>query len=92
MIIWEDVAKACREEINGLNDLNYNIGLFAACYMQLDIQGDWKHTHARFKWWLQDFCEDNNLDYEIINCMNIDNNDEDSYRAIYEVVMREKTL
>lgn len=87
---WKDVAKACWEEIDGLNNFNYYIGSDNTCYMQFDIDGDWKHDHARFKWWLQDYCEENNIDYEIVNCMTIDDYDGDSYRAIYEVVMRKK--
>lgn len=85
---WKELAKACWNEVAGVL---YNLDYFAArdnksCRMEFDIVGDWKRDHVRFRQWLDDFCQKNNIEYSI-GSYRIISSDDDAVRAVYQITM-----
>ena len=60
------------------------------CYAEFDVEGDWKHDHLRFKYILEDICEENNVSSIITDIQYFDDDGSDYYRAVYEVALKVK--
>lgn len=88
---WKELAKTCWDEVAGIL---YNLDYLTArdnksCHMEFDIVGDWKHAHAHFMQWLEDFCQKNNIKYSIDGCRVVGDDDDadDAFRAVYQITM-----
>ena len=97
---WKDIIEEIQDALPySIKDIEYE-PLPTVCYAKFDIEGDWKHDHARFKYHiLEQICEEHNIAYDITDIFNINNDDEnivvgydesDYFRATYEVVMEKR--
>lgn len=97
-ILTEDRLDQCRNDANSIcryidkngmgvwyDLIDYDMYPMNTSKVSFQVQGDWKHDHARFKNLVYDWAEENGRDIFKIDSIDLDDGDSDNYTARYDV-------